>query len=92
MSAAPPDSAASSPSPRPAARPAPWRARSRGASRTRPRGENGFGYDPIFFVPELGCTSAELDPERKNAISHRGQAARKARDLLKEMFGAEDGS
>ncbi len=56
-----------------------------------PRGHNGFGYDPIFFVPELGCTSAELDPDRKNAISHRGQAARKARDLLKEMFGAEDG-
>jgi XTP/dITP diphosphohydrolase len=57
-----------------------------------PRGDNGFGYDPIFFVPELGCTSAELDPARKNAISHRGQAARKARDLLKEMFGAGSGT
>lgn len=40
----------------------------------QPRGANGFGYDPYFFVPELGCTAAELDPQRKNAISHRGRA------------------
>jgi XTP/dITP diphosphohydrolase len=39
-----------------------------------PRGENGFGYDPIFFHPESGCTLGELAPERKNAISHRAQA------------------
>lgn len=39
-----------------------------------PSGENGFGYDPIFFVPTHGCTSAQLAPEVKNAISHRGQA------------------
>lgn len=39
-------------------------------------GENGFGYDPIFYVPELGCTTAELDTEAKNRISHRGQAVR----------------
>lgn len=38
------------------------------------RGEGGFGYDPLFFVPELGVSSAELDPEEKNARSHRGQA------------------
>lgn len=38
------------------------------------KGENGFGYDPIFFVPEKGCTSAELSPEEKNAMSHRGKA------------------
>ncbi len=40
------------------------------------RGENGFGYDPLFFVPELGKTTAELSGQEKNAISHRGQAAR----------------
>lgn len=39
-----------------------------------PRGENGFGYDPVFFVPTHQCSSAELDPATKNAISHRGQA------------------
>jgi XTP/dITP diphosphohydrolase len=47
-----------------------------------PRGTNGFGYDPIFLIPELGKTTAELTPEHKNRISHRGQAARKARELL----------
>ncbi len=41
-----------------------------------PQGENGFGYDPLFLVPELGCSSAELAPEQKNALSHRGQALR----------------
>ncbi len=41
-----------------------------------PRGENGFGYDPHFLVPELGLTSAELQPEQKNSLSHRGQAVR----------------
>jgi XTP/dITP diphosphohydrolase len=39
-----------------------------------PRGENGFGYDPYFFLPELGKTGAELEPDHKNAISHRGKA------------------
>ena len=39
-------------------------------------GANGFGYDPIFYVPELGCTTAELPPERKNEVSHRGRALR----------------
>ncbi len=38
------------------------------------RGDNGFGYDPIFFVPEFGCTTAELTPEEKNKVSHRGRA------------------
>ena len=37
-------------------------------------GENGFGYDPLFYLPERGCTSAQLSPEEKNAISHRGNA------------------
>lgn len=41
------------------------------------RGENGFGYDPIFVVAELGLTAAELSPQRKNALSHRGHAARR---------------
>ena len=41
-----------------------------------PRGENGFGYDPIFFLPEYGKTSAEISPEEKNRISHRGKALR----------------
>jgi len=41
-----------------------------------PRGENGFGYDPVFFVPTHDCSAAELPPEEKNRISHRGQALR----------------
>jgi len=41
-----------------------------------PRGSNGFGYDPVFFVPTHGCSAAELEPAVKNALSHRGQALR----------------
>lgn len=48
----------------------------------RPRGEHGFGYDPIFLVPELRKTMAELTPEQKKRISHRGRAAQAARMLL----------
>ena len=51
-----------------------------------PRGENGFGYDPIFLLPERGMTTAELPPEEKNAVSHRGAAARKARVVLERML------
>jgi XTP/dITP diphosphohydrolase len=43
---------------------------------TAPMGENGFGYDPLFWVPEQGCSSAQLDPLVKNRLSHRGQALR----------------
>ena len=50
-----------------------------------PRGEGGFGYDPIFYLPELGRTMAELTPEIKNQVSHRGQAARKVPQLLKRL-------
>jgi XTP/dITP diphosphohydrolase len=48
----------------------------RGEVVDEPRGVHGFGYDPHFFVPELGWTAAELDPETKNRLSHRGQALR----------------
>lgn len=48
----------------------------------QPAGENGFGYDPIFFLPEYGKTTAELAPEDKNKISHRGRALEKIREVL----------
>ena len=49
-----------------------------------PRGAGGFGYDPYFFVPALGKTAAELDPTRKNALSHRGKALARLIALLRE--------
>jgi len=52
-----------------------------------PAGTGGFGYDPIFWLPEYGCTMAQLDPEAKNAISHRGRAAQAAIPLLKKFTG-----
>lgn len=51
-----------------------------------PRGSNGFGYDPLLYLPDRGCTSAELSPEEKNARSHRGQAARKMAELLRKRL------
>jgi XTP/dITP diphosphohydrolase len=50
---------------------------------TRPAGSNGFGYDPVFWVPTHDCASAELPPEVKNALSHRGQALRSLTAMLK---------
>lgn len=51
-------------------------------------GENGFGYDPILYLPEFGKTSAEISPEEKNAISHRGKALRAMRELLAKELEA----
>ena len=48
----------------------------RGVLHEKPVGENGFGYDPIFYVPEFGMTTAQMDPKVKNSISHRGRALR----------------
>ena len=50
-----------------------------------PRGENGFGYDPVFHVPTHNCSSAELEPDVKNALSHRGQALRLLLGALKQQ-------
>ena len=47
------------------------------------KGKNGFGYDPIFYVPEFGKTTAELTDEEKNSISHRGRALRKMKEKLR---------
>ena len=46
------------------------------------KGEGGFGYDPIFFVPEFGCSTAELTMEQKNLVSHRGKALRAMKEVL----------
>lgn len=49
-------------------------------------GENGFGYDPIFWLPEYGCSTAELSPEKKNELSHRGKALRAIKEQLREIL------
>lgn len=50
------------------------------------KGDNGFGYDPIFYVPELGCTTAQLSEEEKNKISHRGRALEAMKKELKKRI------
>lgn len=50
------------------------------------RGENGFGYDPLFYLPKYGKTSAEISPDEKNAISHRGKAARLLQKIANEVL------
>lgn len=55
-----------------------------GTLATEPAGENGFGYDPIFNVPDLDCTAAELDPATKNSLSHRGKALAQLAKALQE--------
>jgi XTP/dITP diphosphohydrolase len=61
----------------------------RGFITLEPVGDQGFGYDPIFYLPELSKTMAELPPELKNQVSHRGQAARKAREVLIKLASQE---
>ncbi|MBR3463507.1 MAG: RdgB/HAM1 family non-canonical purine NTP pyrophosphatase, partial [Clostridiales bacterium] len=57
-----------------------------GVLHEKPAGNNGFGYDPIFYVPEFGMTTAQMPPEQKNSISHRGRALRKmVEQLSKEV-------
>lgn len=53
-----------------------------------PRGENGFGYDPVFYLPALGKTMAELPPEVKNQLSHRARAANRARQVLQRFLAS----
>ncbi len=50
-----------------------------------PQGTQGFGYDPIFFVPDYHCSAAQLDPAKKNVISHRGQAMQQLQQCLREI-------
>lgn len=51
---------------------------------SEPRGENGFGYDPLFYLPDYQCSSAQLDPSIKNRISHRAKASRLLFDALRQ--------
>ena len=53
------------------------------------RGANGFGYDPIFYLPEYGCSTAELDPETKNKLSHRGKALEAIKEELRPFLEEE---
>jgi XTP/dITP diphosphohydrolase len=59
----------------------------RGVITREPEGNRGFGYDPIFYLPEFGKTMAELTLEEKNRVSHRAKAAKKAREILINMTG-----
>lgn len=63
-----------------------WEGECRGEIIPEERGTNGFGYDPIFYIPELEKTMAELTDEEKNALSHRGNAVRAAMPTIKELL------
>lgn len=54
------------------------------------KGSNGFGYDPIFYVPEFGCTTAELSEEQKNQVSHRGNALQAMKGLLQRIMEEQE--
>lgn len=58
---------------------------------TEERGEGGFGYDPIFFLPEYGCSTAELTMEEKNRISHRGRALQAMKEILQKELPLLEG-
>lgn len=58
---------------------------------SEPRGEHGFGYDPLFYLPRYDKTMAELEPETKNRISHRADAARKAIPVIRHMLDLDGG-
>ncbi len=60
-----------------------------GVLTTTPKGTNGFGYDPLLYLPDMGCTSAELDPAVKNARSHRGQALRLLAQQLPSLIASD---
>lgn len=61
------------------------RATIEGRIATESKGSNGFGYDPIFYVPEFDCTTAELTLEQKNKISHRGKALEEIKEIIKSV-------
>ena len=54
------------------------------------RGKGGFGYDPIFWLPECGCSTAELTMEKKNELSHRGKALRAMKEEIKKLWKLEE--
>lgn len=63
--------------------------RTEGTILERPRGEGGFGYDPLFLPADCDRTYAEMPPDEKNLVSHRGKAIRAARALIEELFGTQ---
>lgn len=67
-----------------------WEGRAEGVITREPRGTGGFGYDPVFLYPEDGLTFAEMAPERKNAVSHRGRALRAFRTDLPTILSERD--
>ncbi len=69
-----------------------WEGRAQGRILFEPRGEGGFGYDPVFLYPPAGKTFAEMLPEEKGAVSHRGQALRRFRAAFLRLVEGEAGS
>ena len=61
-----------------------------GSISTTPAGKEGFGYDPVFYVPEAECTMAEFTPEQKNQLSHRARAAQEMRKILLQRLAVSD--